>query len=92
MARWRLLAESCDTGPCPTLYTEPESGEVTVQGYRTSPPGPIPAHEDVVLIPAKDWATLLSRLPLRMLLRAILAKPTSRRPATSAAPPVPAAR
>lgn len=59
-----LLAGSCDNGPCPTLYVNPNTGDVLVQGYITSdaPPDAVPAGEDVLHIPAAAWQTLLSRL------------------------------
>lgn len=70
---YQLLAGSCDSGPCPTFYVR-DDGQVKVQGYRTTPPGPIPTEEDVVDIPADAWARLLANLPARMLLRALTAK------------------
>lgn len=86
MAQYRLLAPSCDDGPCPTFYVEPSTRDVKVQGYRTTPPGPIPDGEDVVLIDAEAWTLLLSRLPLRMLLRALGDKLRGRSPQVHAAP------
>lgn len=75
----RQLAGSCDSGPCPTFYVEDGTGEVTVQGYVTTAPFPVPAGEDVVRIPADAWARLLADLPPRMLLRALLGAPTRKR-------------
>lgn len=70
---YRLLAQSCDSGPCPTFYVG-DDGHVKVQGYLTTPPGPLPAGEDVVDIPADAWARLLADLPPGMLLRALATK------------------
>ena len=65
MATYRLLAGSCEDGPCPTFYVDDLSGDVLVQGYATTeqPPGGLPVGEDVVRIPAEAWAKLLSRTP-----------------------------
>jgi hypothetical protein len=52
---------------------------VKVQGYITDSPVPLPSGEDVVHIPAEAWAQLLSRLPVGMLLRALLTR-SARRP------------
>lgn len=61
---YRLLAESCDNGPCPTFYVDDSTGDVLVQGYTTTdlPPGDMPDGEGVVRIDATAWAKLLSRL------------------------------
>jgi hypothetical protein len=82
---FQLLAGSCDGGPCPTFRRDDVTGDVKVQGYITESPVPLPPGEDVVLIPAEAWARLLSRLPFRMLLRALLTP--ARRPAKSAQRP-----
>lgn len=65
MHTYRLLANSCDGGPCPTLYVDDLTGDVLVQGYVTTdaPPTAVPAGEDVLLIPAAAWQKLLSQLP-----------------------------
>lgn len=68
----KLLGESCHEGPCPTLYRDTDTGQVTVQGYTTSLPGPIPHGEDVVAIPEDAWGRLLADLPSGMLLRALV--------------------
>lgn len=69
------LAGSCDSGPCPTLYIDTNTADVTVQGYVTTlPQGRIPTGEDVVQIPAEAWTLLLSRLPVRMLMTALVGK------------------
>lgn len=60
---YRLLAGSCDDGPCPTFYVDDVTGDVLVQGYKTAAPMPLPNEEDAVLIPAEAWRRLLSRLP-----------------------------
>lgn len=59
-----LLANSCDDGPCPTLYVNPDTGDVLVQGYATTdtPPDAVPDGEDVLHIPAEAWRKLLTRL------------------------------
>jgi hypothetical protein len=82
---FRLLAGSCDGGPCPTFRRDDRTGDVEVQGYVTESSVPLPPGEDVVLIPAEAWARLLSRLPLSMLLRALLTP--VRRPAVRAQQP-----
>jgi hypothetical protein len=82
---FHLLAGSCDGGPCPTFRRDDVTGDVKVQGYITESPVPLPPGEDVVHIPAEAWARLLSRLPFRMLLRALLTP--ARRPAKSAQQP-----
>jgi hypothetical protein len=65
MASYRLLAGSCDDGPCPTLYVDDLTGDVLVQGYVTAaaPPQSLPAGEAVVHVPAAAWQKLLSQLP-----------------------------
>lgn len=61
---YRLLAGSCDDGPCPTFYVDDETGDVLVQGYLTdaTPPTGLPNGEGVVRIDKAAWAKLLSRL------------------------------
>lgn len=71
---YRLLAESCDEGPCPTFYADDVTGDVKVQGYVTEAPGPLPDGEGVVHIPADAWRRLLADLPVGMLVRAVLAR------------------
>jgi hypothetical protein len=78
------LARSCDTGPCPTFYVDDTTGGVDVQGYRTTSRMDIPVREDVVHIPAQDWARLLADLPVRMLLRALIGIPARKRARTAA--------
>lgn len=83
---WTRLGESCGNGPCPTLYRDPDTGDVKVQGYVTSLKGMrIPDGEDVVSIPADAWARLLADLPVTTLLRALVApwrfRPRSQRTA-----------
>lgn len=65
------LGESCHEGPCPTFYRDDTTGQVIVQGYVTSLPGPVPHGEDVVAVPGDKWARLLADLPASMLLRAL---------------------
>ncbi len=62
---YRLLASSCEDGPCGTFYVDDETGDMLVQGYDTTdrPPVAVPMGEGVVRIPADQWATLVSRLP-----------------------------
>lgn len=79
---FKILANSCHNGPCPTLRRDDQTGDVEVQGYRTMASCPIPTGEDVVLIPAEAWARLLADLPLGMLLRAL----SSRHPVRPGAP------
>lgn len=64
MARYRVLASSCDDGPCPTFHVDDVSGDVLVQGYLTSdrPGVDIPAGESVVRIDAAAWRTLTEQL------------------------------
>lgn len=81
---FQLLAGSCDGGPCPTFHQDDMTGDVKVQGYITDSPVALPQGEDVVLIPAEAWTRLLSRLPLRMLLRALFTP--ARRPARAQRP------
>jgi hypothetical protein len=73
------LADSCDSGPCPTFHRDDVTGDVKVQGYVTDSPVPLPLGEDVVHIPAEAWARLLSRLPVGMLLRALFTRFAQRR-------------
>lgn len=63
---YRLLAGSCDDGPCPTFYVDDKTGDVLVQGYLTghTPPTGLPDGEGVVRIDKAAWATLLRRLDL----------------------------
>jgi hypothetical protein len=59
----RLLATSgCDDGTCPTFHLDETSGDVTVQGYLTDTPAPLPDGEGAVRIPAAVWSHLLSQL------------------------------
>ena len=62
---YRLLAGSCDDGPCGTFYVDDETGDVLVQGYHTTdrPAAAVPAGEGVLRIPADQWATPVSRIP-----------------------------
>ena len=62
---YRLLSGSCNTGPCGTFYVDDETGDVLVQGYLTTrrPPKDIPDGEDVLHIPADQWAKLIANLP-----------------------------
>lgn len=61
---YRLLAESCSGGPCPTLYVDDQTGDVIVQGYVTGEqPGPADPNEGFLRIPASAWGTLLANLP-----------------------------
>lgn len=68
---YRLLAGSCDGGPCPTFHIDGEDGGVIVQGYLADSPVVLPPGEDVVHIPADAWERLLANLPVRMLLAAL---------------------
>lgn len=64
MTTYRLLAGTCNDGPCPTLWIDDQTGDVLVQGYVTShcPPVTVPLEEDVVRIPAAAWQKLLRNL------------------------------
>jgi hypothetical protein len=71
-----IYGESCSNGPCPTLHRDPLTGDVKVQGYATTADDlskPLPPEEDVVFIPQLDWARLLADVPIRELLRAMVA-------------------
>ena len=68
----RLLAGSCDGGPCPTFWLE-ENGDVDVQGYVTTFDRPVPDGEGIVRIDAAAWGRLLADLPISMLVRALFA-------------------
>lgn len=52
-----IASTSCENGACPTLYRDPVTRDVYVQGYR--PDG----SESWVRIPAADWATLQGHVP-----------------------------
>lgn len=84
---YRLLAGSCDNGPCPTFYVDDATEDVKVQGYLTDAPAPLPTGEAVVHIPADAWQRLLSGLPIGMLVDAILGRVFRRRPTTSTTQP-----
>jgi hypothetical protein len=86
---FKILGESCHNGPCPTFRRDDHTGDVEVQGYRTTASCPIPDAEDVVLIPEDAWARLLADLPLGMLLRALSSRLLRRTPT---ARPVPVGR
>jgi len=60
---YALLAGSCNDGPCPTFYVDDLTGDVLVQGYKTTErAGVLPEGEDVVHIPADAWQKLLRNL------------------------------
>ncbi|MGH3692663.1 MAG: hypothetical protein ACRES5_10225 [Pseudomonas sp.] len=63
-----VLAESCNNGPCPTLYLNPGK-DVIVQAVTITDPDDLPegmpSHESALRIPQKDWQRLLADLPLR---------------------------
>lgn len=86
---FKILGESCHGGPCPTFRRDTVTGAVEVQGYVTSASHPVPAGEDVVLIPADAWARLLADLPPGMLLQAVFSRQVRRK---SSARPVPVGR
>ena len=64
MATYRVLASSCDEGPCPTFHIDDATGDVLVEGYVTSdqPVVDVPSGETVVRIDAAAWHTLTSQL------------------------------
>ncbi len=59
-----VIADSCDNGPCPTIYKI--DGGVIIQGVKTQDPEHMPPdmpdHEGVVFIPDAAWERLTSRL------------------------------
>jgi hypothetical protein len=60
---YRRAAGSCSNGPCPTIYVDDQTGDVLVQGFRTTDrPTALPRTEDVVMIPADDWRKILDEL------------------------------
>jgi hypothetical protein len=59
---WQQLAGSCENGPCPTFYIDDETGNVRVQGNRTTAHVAMPDHEDMIEIPAAAWRKLLSQV------------------------------
>lgn len=60
---YRLLAGSCDSGPCPTFYVDDASGDVIVQGYLTGEaPVTPPTGEGFLHIPAAAWQRLMTDL------------------------------
>lgn len=65
MATYRELAGSCEEGTCPTFHIDDTTGDVLVQGYKTTdrPSSSLPAGEDVVRIDAAAWAKLTAQLP-----------------------------
>ena len=62
---YRLLADSgCSGGPCPNVYRDDETGDIIVQGYKTTArPSAAPPDEGFLHIPATAWKTLLANLP-----------------------------
>ncbi len=64
MTTYRLLAGTCNDGPCPNLWIDDTTGDVLVQGYVTSdrPPTDVPTGESVVRIDAAAWQKLLRKL------------------------------
>lgn len=59
---WKKIAISCEQGPCPTFYVDEVTGDVRVQGNRTTPHEEIPSHEEMVEIPAADWRNLIAQI------------------------------
>lgn len=71
-------AEAASASPVVDLPPRRWDRDVKVQGYITDSPVPLPSGEDVVHIPAEAWVRLLSRLPVRMLLRALFTRSVRR--------------
>lgn len=71
---YRLLAGTCSNGPCPTFWQDDETGRVKVQGDKTDPVQPMPAHEGIVEFSPEDWRTLLEQLPKELLEDLLAAK------------------
>jgi hypothetical protein len=62
--RMRLLVEPCQGGGCPAVY-ETDRGTVVVQGARlarSDRPDGVPAHEEIVEIPAELLRLAAARL------------------------------
>jgi hypothetical protein len=58
---WIKVAGSCSTGPCPTVYTNPVTGAVRLQGDTVSPHLSIPATEGMLEFAASDWQSLVEQ-------------------------------
>jgi hypothetical protein len=71
---WRKLAGNCSNGPCPTFWLDDETGRVKVQGDKTDPVEPMPAHEGIVEFSPEDWHALLEQLPKQLLEELLAAK------------------
>jgi hypothetical protein len=71
---WRKLAGNCSNGPCPTFWLDDETGRVKVQGDKTDPVEPMPAHEGIVEFSPEDWQALLEQLPQQLLEELLAAK------------------
>lgn len=71
---WRKLAGTCSNGPCPTFWTDDETGTVKVQGDKTTPVEPMPAHEGIVEFTSENWRALLEQLPTELLEELLAAK------------------
>ncbi len=56
---WTVVAETCRQGPCPTLYVNPETGGVRVQGNHADPHMPIPGFEGMLDISKEEFRDLL---------------------------------
>jgi hypothetical protein len=60
---FRLIANTCEGGPCPRFWQDVVTGDVTVQGYVTNEaPEAAPPGEGFLRIPAADWRTLISQV------------------------------
>lgn len=61
---YRLLAWTCNDGPCPTLYIDDATGDVLVQGYLTTDKAPaeVPAGEGLLKIDAAAWQKLVAQI------------------------------
>jgi hypothetical protein len=56
---FELVAGSCDGGDCPSIFINPETGDVRVRGADVDDP----QQERDVQIPAAAWARLMAVLP-----------------------------
>lgn len=60
---FRLIANTCEGGPCPRIWIDEETGDVIVQGYLTDKaPKPPPSGEGFLRIPPADWHKLISQV------------------------------
>jgi len=58
---WIKVARSCETGPCPTIYVDPDTGNVRVQGNRVEPHVDIPDFEGMLEYGPSDWSNIIEQ-------------------------------